>query len=42
MGPLLAVVVHAANKHDSKTALKVTGQLKRRFCRMVKVVADGG
>ncbi len=42
MGLILAVVVHAANEHDSKAALKVIEQLRGRFSRMVKIVADGG
>lgn len=42
MGLLLAVVVHAANEHDSKAALNVINQLKGRFSRMVKIIADGG
>lgn len=39
---LLAVVVHAANEHDSKAAPRVIEQLKGRFNRMVKIIADGG
>jgi len=42
MGLLLAVVVHAANEHDSKAAINVINQLKGRFGRMVKIIADGG
>jgi putative transposase len=42
MGLLLAVVVHAANEHDSKAAQNVINQLRGRFCRMVKIIADGG
>lgn len=42
MGLLLAVVVHAANEHDSKAAPKVIEQLRGRFSRMVKIIADGG
>lgn len=42
MGLLLAVVVHAANEHDSKAAPIVIEQLKGRFSRMVKIIADGG
>ncbi|MDR2066208.1 MAG: transposase, partial [Prevotellaceae bacterium] len=39
--PLL-IVVHAANKHDSKTAFEVNEPLKYRFERMKKIYADGG
>jgi putative transposase len=42
MGLLLAVVVHAANEHDSKSAFDVIALLKYRFNRLVKIVADGG
>ena len=42
MGLLLAVVIHAANVHDSQSALNVIGQLKYRFSRLVKILADGG
>lgn len=42
MGLLLTVIVHAANVHDSKGAFNVIATLKGRFCRLVKVVADGG
>lgn len=42
MGLLLTVVVHAANEHDSKAALNVIDELKGRFSRMVKIIADGG
>jgi len=42
MGLLLAVVVHAANVHDSKGASDVIALLKGRFERLVKIVADGG
>ena len=42
MGLLLAVVVHAANMHDSKGASDVIALLKDRFERLVKIVADGG
>jgi len=42
MGLLLAVVVHAANVHDSQSAFRVIKQLKYRFSRLVKVIADGG
>jgi putative transposase len=42
MGLLLAVVVHAANMHDSKGATDVIALLKGRFERLVNIVADGG
>ena len=42
MGLLLAVVVHAANVHDSQSAFRVIEQLKHRFSRLVKIIADGG
>ena len=42
MSLLLAVVVHAANVHDSKGASDVIALLKGRFERLVKFVADGG
>lgn len=42
MGLLLAVVVHAANEHDSKSAPRVIAELRGRFSRLVKIVADGG
>lgn len=42
MGLLLAVVVHAGNLHDSKGATFVLGELKYRFSRLVKIIADGG
>lgn len=42
MGLLLAVVVHAANAHDSKSAPKVMAELRGRFPRLVKIIADGG
>jgi len=42
MGLLLAVIVHAANEHDSKAAFDVIAQLKFRFSRLVKIIADGG
>jgi putative transposase len=42
MGLLLTVVVHAANIHDSQSAFWVIEQLKYRFSRMVKIIADGG
>lgn len=39
---LLAVVVHAANLHDSKAAIRVIKLLMGRFNRLVKILADGG
>jgi putative transposase len=42
MGLLLAVVVHAANEHDSKLAPMVIAELRGRFARLVKIIADGG
>ena len=42
MGLLLAVVVHAAYEHDSKAAPGVLEQLRGRFSRMIKIIADGG
>jgi len=42
MGLLLVVVVHAAHIHDSQIAFKVIEQLKYRFSRLVKIIADGG
>jgi putative transposase len=42
MGLLLSVVVHAANVHDSKGAPFVLSELRYRFSRLVKIIADGG
>lgn len=42
MGLLLAVVVHAANEHDSKAATMVITELRGRFSRLVRIIADGG
>lgn len=42
MGLILAVVVHAANEHDSKAAIKVIKTLKYRFPGLVRIVADAG
>ena len=42
MGLLLAVVIHAANEHDSKSAPRVIAELRGRFHRLIKIVADGG
>jgi len=41
-GLLLAVVVHAANLHDSKGASDVIALLKGRFERLIQIVGDGG
>ncbi len=41
-GLMLAVKVHPANRHDSKAAIDVMGQLKPEFGRMKKIYADGG
>ena len=42
LGLLLAVVVHAANIHDSKAAQDVISRLRGRFDRLSKIFADGG
>jgi len=42
MGLLMTVKVHAANKHDSKSAFGVLKTLKHRFPRLIKIFADGG
>ncbi len=42
MGLLLAVVIHATNEHDSKSAMDVISELRGRFDRLVKILADGG
>lgn len=42
LGMLLVVVVHAANKHDSKGAYRVLEKLNEQFYSLVKVFADGG
>jgi Transposase and inactivated derivatives len=42
MGLLMSVVVHAANIHDSKAAPLVLSDLKFRFPRLSKIIADGG
>ena len=42
LGLLLAVAVHAANEHDSRSATKVCKLLKDRFNRLIKIIADGG
>ena len=41
-GLLLAIKVHAANEHDSKSGYRVLKELKGRFGRMKKIYADGG
>jgi len=38
----LVVVVHAANIHDSQSAMDVISRLKGRFGRLIKIFADGG
>ena len=42
LGLILVVVIHAANIHDSKGAVDVISNLKGRFPRLRKIVADGG
>lgn len=42
LGLLLAIKVHAANEHDSKSGYRVLKELKGRFGRMKKIYADGG
>lgn len=42
MGLLLAVIVHTVNEHDSKSAPIVIAELRGRFYRLVKIIADGG
>jgi putative transposase len=42
LGLLLAVVVHSATPHDSKTAFSVIERLKHRFPRLKTIIADGG
>ena len=42
MGLLLAITVHAANIHDSRGAIDVIDQLRHRFPRLTKIIADGG
>ncbi len=41
-GLLLAVKVHSAQEHDSKSGYEVLNLLKHRFERLTKVYADGG
>jgi len=42
MGLILTVVIHAANVHDSKAAFDVIKELRGRFPRLSKIIADGG
>jgi putative transposase len=42
MGLLLCVTVHAANIHDSKGAMSVIENLRYKYPRRVKIIADGG
>jgi putative transposase len=42
MGLLLVVVVHAANVHDSQSAMMVIEGLRGRFPRLKTIFADGG
>lgn len=42
LGLILVVVIHAANIHDSKGAIDVISNLKDRFPKLRKIVADGG
>lgn len=42
LGLILVVVIHAANIHDSKGAFDVISNLRGRFPRLKKIVADGG
>ncbi|MFR9650850.1 MAG: transposase [Rikenellaceae bacterium] len=39
---MLAIKVHAANTHDSKSALGVIEQLRWKSERMRNIYADGG
>ena len=41
-GLLLAVKVHSAQEHDSKSGLEVIESMEYRFERMEKIYADGG
>lgn len=41
-GFLLAVIVHAANIHDSKSAMNLIEELRWKYERMKKLYADGG
>ena len=42
LGLLLVVVVHCANQHDSKAAMKVFEKLNEHFYTLKKIFADGG
>jgi putative transposase len=42
LGLLLVVVVHAANVHDSQSAMMVIEGLRGRFSRLKTIFADGG
>ena len=42
LGLLLVVVVHCANQHDSKGAMKVFEKLNENFYTITKIFADGG
>lgn len=42
LGLILAEVVHTTNIHDSKKVVDVISNLKGRFPRLSKIVADGG
>lgn len=42
LGLVLVVVIHATNIHDSKGVMEVICNLKGRFLRLRKIVADGG
>ncbi len=41
-GLLMSVCVHAANEHDSKTALAVVCDLPSKYPRLKHIIADGG
>lgn len=41
LGLTLAVVIHAASIHDSKGAVDVISNLRGRFPKLKKIVADG-
>ncbi len=41
-GLLLGLKVHAANEHDSRSALRVLERIRGRYGRMKKIYADGG
>lgn len=41
MGLLLAVVVHAANRHESRTTVKLLKKLYKRHPRLKRIWADG-